>query len=714
MAGRDRPRDDYPNPQHDHFYHGILRLMTANQLAVELARALLSRFVVAHAHRKRLAGGSAFGPTSEEVATSLRGGLGEPAADSQVEDARVVAAQIALAESLSREPAAPLARLCRVFWLEPLDLAIVATLLAPELDHELERTFAFAIDDFTRKRVDIGFLARLIGGADEPAIDRVLMRVDEGSPLRRHAVIALGAVAETPGSMRSVRLADRIVAFLRGHDTVDELVRGAVRVTREPAALGAVVMAPELVTQIRRALGGVGGAAPRVLLAGPEGAGRAMVVEALLAERDVGVVRIDLAAIATEDRIGDRFAAALREAALRDAAAILDAGSGFKEDVPRALAQAIVDAASGLAVPLVFTLPTRPPWLAQIIPDLLELDVPAPSFRERVELWRRAQPAPLADAADLETVAARYAFTGATIARVARRAEASAKLKDPNAPKVALDDLGDAARLTFSQRLGGMAQRIPTGFKWDDLVLPQETLDAVREVVRFARYRPVLLEDWGFAAKLPYGRGVSAILAGPPGTGKTMVAQLLAHELGFDLYRIDLSQVVNKYIGETEKNLARIFEEAESAHAVLFFDEADSLFAKRTEVRSSNDRYANLEVNYLLQRMETYDGVTLLATNLEQGIDEAFKRRVRFSVMFELPGERERRALWRSMFPPKAPLAAQIDWDLLARQFVMAGGYIKKAALRAALIAAEANRAVTTADMLEAARLEYREMGRII
>jgi SpoVK/Ycf46/Vps4 family AAA+-type ATPase len=147
---------------------------------------------------------------------------------------------------------------------------------------------------------------------------------------------------------------------------------------------------------------------------------------------------------------------------------------------------------------------------------------------------------------------------------------------------------------------------------------------------------------------------------------------------------------------------------------VLFFDEADSLFAKRTEVKSSNDRYANLEVNYLLQRMETYDGVTLLATNLEQGLDEAFKRRVRFSVQFELPEEEERLALWRSMFPPKVPLAPDIDWEMIAKRFEMAGGYIKKAALRAALIAAESRRAITTADLLEAARLEYREMGRII
>ncbi|HEY0985947.1 MAG TPA: ATP-binding protein, partial [Kofleriaceae bacterium] len=169
-----------------------------------------------------------------------------------------------------------------------------------------------------------------------------------------------------------------------------------------------------------------------------------------------------------------------------------------------------------------------------------------------------------------------------------------------------------------------------------------------------------------------------------------------------------------KYIGETEKNLAKIFDEAETSHAVLFFDEADALFAKRTDVKSANDRYANLEVNYLLQRMETFDGVTLLATNLEQGLDDAFKRRVRFSILFELPEEAERKKLWISMFPPKVPLAPNIDWDLMAKRFEMAGGYIKKAALRAALIAAEARRPITTADLLEAARQEYREMGRII
>ena len=363
---------------------------------------------------------------------------------------------------------------------------------------------------------------------------------------------------------------------------------------------------------------------------------------------------------------------------------------------------------------MVFTLTTHPNWLVEVVPALIELDVPPPTFRERLELWRRALAGAAIATDDLEIVASRYAFTGATIARAAHRAVQNARLRDPDQPEATLDDLGDSARLMFSHRLGAMAQRIPIGFSWSDLVLPRDTHDAVREVVRFARHRSFLLEDWGFAAKLPYGRGVSAIMAGPPGTGKTMVAQLLAKELGYDLYRIDLSQVVNKYIGETEKNLAKIFDEAETSHAVLFFDEADSLFAKRTDVKSSNDRYANLEVNYLLQRMETFDGVTLLATNLEQGLDDAFKRRVRFSILFELPEEAERKRLWISMFPPRVPLAPDIDWDLMAKRFEMAGGYIKKAALRAALIAAEAHRPITTADLVEAARQEYREMGRII
>ncbi|HEY4239634.1 MAG TPA: AAA family ATPase [Kofleriaceae bacterium] len=687
----------------------------------DLARAYVARYLAMRAHKRPVSSGSAFGPNVDEITRTLAEGTPRvpeivpeaPSAEVAAADAKLATAAAAFEHALAQKPEPRLARLIRVFGLQPLDAVIIALLFAPELDHELERAYTFAVDDFTRKRGDVGFFSRVISARDPRVADLVLLRFDDAAPLRRHAIVTLAAGTDVPATMRPVRLADRIVGFLRGHDNVDELVHGYVRLQGRAPKRAELVMRPDLIEQVSRALDGRAGV-PRVLLAGPEGAGRALVAEIVLAEQGRGSVRIDLAALRDDPKAHDRLEAALREAALRDAAAILDGGSVIDREVPRNFALAVGDAISDVRVPVVFTLIGHPTWLVENVPSLLELDIPPPTFRERLVLWARMLPQPLASAEDIEIVASRYAFTAATIARAANRAGQHARLREPNAPRVTLDDLGDAARMMFSHRLGAMAQRIPTGFSWDDLVLPKDTLEGVKEVVRFARYRPFLLEDWGFAAKLPYGRGISAILAGPPGTGKTMVAQLLAKELGYDLYRVDLSQVVNKYIGETEKNLAKIFDEAENSHAVLFFDEADSLFAKRTDVKSSNDRYANLEVNYLLQRMETFDGVTLLATNLEQGLDEAFKRRVRFSVAFELPEEAERRRLWVSMFPAKVPLEEDIDWDKIAHAFEMAGGYIKKAALRAALFAADKKRPISTADIYEAARQEYREMGRII
>lgn len=598
----------------------------------------------------------------------------------------------------------------RNFGLEALDLELLAVLLAIEAEPSIEKVVAFALDDFTKKRPDMTFLVQLIAGSDSQLADAVRARLDHAASLRRFGIVLATAAVDVPASARPHRLSDRIVSFLRGQESIDELVHAHVRLSRTPLTANDLVIDGDALEQLRRVLGE---SAPRVLLAGPEGAGKALAVEVLQAERGETALRLDLAGVVGEPDAAERIRAGMREAALRNAALILE-GAGLAEELLSGARRALADAASGLHIPIIVALTTRHQWPANTFAELVEIVFRPPTFAERHVLWRRELPSALATANDLEWVAARYAFTAGTIARTARRARATATLRNEREPHVSLDDLGNAARLTFSHRLGAMAQRIATGFTWDDLVLPKDTLEAVREVVRFAHHRPYLLEEWGFAAKLPYGRGVSAILAGPPGTGKTMVAQLLAKELGYDLYRIDLSQVVNKYIGETEKNLAKIFDEAETSHAVLFFDEADSLFAKRIDVKSSNDRYANLEVNYLLQRMETYDGVTLLATNLEQGLDDAFKRRVRFSIAFEIPDEDVRRLLWRSMFPPQTPLAPDIDWALIAKKFEMAGGYIKKAALRAALHAVEAKRPITTADLVEAAKQEYREMGRIV
>src|SRR5207247_6142077 len=222
----------------------------------------------------------------------------------------------------------------------------------------------------------------------------------------------------------------------------------------------------------------------------------------------------------------------------------------------------------------------------------------------------------------------------------------------------------------------------------------------------------VVHADWGFERKLPLGRGINALFSGPPGTGKTMAAQVIASEFQLDLYQIDLSQVVSKYIGETEKNLRKVFDEADASQAILFFDEADALFGKRSEVKDAHDRYANIEVGYLLQRMEEYEGIAILATNLRQNVDEAFVRRLRFIVEFPFPDEEHRRRIWEVTFPREAPLADDVDVAALARDLKLAGGNIKNIALAAAFGAATDGGGIGMSHLLRAARREYQKIGR--
>ena len=228
------------------------------------------------------------------------------------------------------------------------------------------------------------------------------------------------------------------------------------------------------------------------------------------------------------------------------------------------------------------------------------------------------------------------------------------------------------------------------------------------------RNRPLVLDKWGVGQKLVPSRGITVLFAGPPGTGKTMAAEIVAGELGLDLYKIDLSSIVSKYIGETEKNLENIFHAAESSNAILFFDEADALFGKRSEVRDSHDRYANIEISYLLQRMEAYDGVTMLATNLRANLDEAFTRRLQFAVDFPFPEEKDRLRIWQTLFPPDVPREPDLDFGLLAKRFKLAGGSIRNIIVSSAFLAASNGSLVTMAHLLHSTRRELQKMGRLV
>jgi hypothetical protein len=358
--------------------------------------------------------------------------------------------------------------------------------------------------------------------------------------------------------------------------------------------------------------------------------------------------------------------------------------------------------------------------------DIFDVERPTPQEQEAAWAAALGQPAPPQDRPSGDALnntpaglAALFNFDVGTIYQLARDAsygtgeagQSATREKgaaDPVAAKAPLASLDEICRHTTRLRMQGLAERIRPVARLEQVILPPESKAHLEQIVLHARHRLTVYDDWGYRQRLSRGLGISALFAGESGTGKTMAAEAIAHTLGLDLYRIDLSGVVSKYIGETEKNLRRVFEEAEATRAILFFDEADALYGKRSEVKDSHDRYANIEVSYLLQRMESYQGVAILATNMKSALDVAFLRRLRFVVVFPFPGQEDRGRIWQQAFPPQLVrrLRSQ-DWERLAA-FPLTGGHIMNVALNAAFLAAgEGKSAVHMEHILHAARLEF-------
>jgi len=287
-----------------------------------------------------------------------------------------------------------------------------------------------------------------------------------------------------------------------------------------------------------------------------------------------------------------------------------------------------------------------------------------------------------------------------------------ARLRAAADGKISMDDLEAACRAQSSQKLATLTKHVTPKYTWKDIVLPESVLAQLREICQCVTHRYRVLGEWGFGRRLSLGKGVNALFAGPSGTGKTMGTEIIANELGMDLYKIDLSGVISKYIGETEKNLDRIFAAAEETSAILFFDEADALFGKRSEVRDSHDRYANIEISYLLQKMEEYEGLAILATNLRQNMDDAFLRRLQFVVEFPFPDEYHRKQIWQVLFPAEAP-RDEIEFEFLAAQFRFAGGNIKNIVLGAAYLAAADGGRITMNHVMRATSRECHKIGRV-
>ena len=313
----------------------------------------------------------------------------------------------------------------------------------------------------------------------------------------------------------------------------------------------------------------------------------------------------------------------------------------------------------------------------------------------------------------LALLAEKYEFSGGTIRNSVSVAMNHA-LSENATPVVTMQNLDEAARTQIRNKIRKLADKTPTTLGLDDLVLPRKVKEQIRSLMASVRNRRTIFEEWGFGEKITKGRGICALFRGDSGTGKTLSAEIIANELGMTLYRVRIPAIVSKYVGETEKNLEKCFREAAVSGALLLFDEADSIFSKRTEVKDANDRYSNMEVNLLLQEVERFEGVVILTTNLDAAIDDAFERRLNHKIDFPFPDARDRARIWKRLLPSSAPLGRDIDYEVLGRDFELSGGNIKNAVLRAAYRAAE-RKVLIDMDLLESAGLqEYREMGKLV
>jgi len=609
----------------------------------------------------------------------------------------------------------PVTRLRRRFALDDTAVRLLLAAAAPALDLSLARR----LDTLAgRAQPDAGFL---VDATTRALVEerRALACLRATAPLVRWRLVRLGTSRawspETPLLHRPLMVPERIIEWLRGEVAFEPERFERAAVLRDASAAPAGRPRRDAPAPLTRALFRTEGERRLPLVvAGPALAGKATAVHAAAAARGLPVLDVDLELVATSAQPVDLLLDLVREAVLQDAVLLLRRADDLGEkraELRRAVAALLTDGTLWTA------LTTRGEWRddARRISgtQLVEIDLPAPA--EQLALWQRALPPSVPRDPEVvpENIVARYRLTPGDILEAGAEAMRRADLRGPSA-RVSLDDVEQAVRGRLRHRLGDVAELMTTPLGWDDLVVSDHVGALIVELLAAIRYQAQVMEKWGFGKKLASGRAVSALFSGPPGTGKTMVATLIAKELGLELFRVDLSRVVSKWVGETEKNLGRAFDEAKNSQAVLLFDEADALFARRTDVKSSNDRYANLEVNYLLQRLEAFEGVVLLTTNNQTSIDDAFRRRLRFRIEFPAPDAGEREMLWQAMLPPEVPVAHDIDFTELAQRYEMTGGFIKNAVVRAAYLAAgEQVPGLTKALLLRAAQLEWEAMGHL-
>ena len=605
-----------------------------------------------------------------------------------------------------------LLQLAQAFGLTEFDVDALLVCLAPALDLRYEQLYGFLQDDVTRRQPMVNLILDLLC---EPTPERLhkIERFTSDAPLfKYHLLVPVTDSHNSQPHMLSqmLRVSEAVVMWLLGrYQSPAEL--GSQAILSQPVLSGADgLLLQEMQSSIENSID------DQALLVfyGVNQIGMRAAARFVASKLGRMLLTVNLAgSVTTEVSALQATRLALRDARMTGALLCLtDWDVTLSEDSPDAVLFSEL-----CAHPDIVLITGTRLWQTRLVErdrNIIWLEFQLPGYAQREAIWQyyvgdrlQADKEPI----DINGLAGQFVLGPSQIRDAVTNAVDVAKQKqEPLSNRL----LFAAARAQSTPALGNLARKLNPRYTWTDIVLPIDQVEMLQELVKQVRGRPFVLEQWGLGKKLTASNGITVLFAGPPGTGKTMSAEVVASELGLDLYKIDLSTIVSKYIGETEKNLDRIFSEAESSNAILFFDEADAIFGKRSEVKDAHDRYANIEVSYLLQRMEGYNGVTVLATNLRANLDDAFTRRLQFAIDFPFPDEVYRLQIWETLFPPQVPVDKAVDFKIMAKRFRLAGGNIRNIIVSAAYLAASDGGVVTMSHLMHGARRELQKMGRLV
>ena len=617
-----------------------------------------------------------------------------------------------------------LPQLAHLFGLSPFEVQAVVICLAPDLRRKYDKLYAYLQDDITRKKPSVDLVLDLLC---ETEADKWNARyfLSEQAPLMRSGILQKTDDPRSPsgssGLAQFLNLDPRILGFLLGRNFVDARLAGLAQLRSPASAVDGLFVDPAITARLIRlaqnhfAAPAAGNKKLVLYLHGPYGVGK----QALALEmcRRLGCAMLSVDAeflLARRAEAETLLRLAFRESLLTQAVLYLEGMDALLEADSRLVLKTLskIIAEYGWLVLLAGEQSWTPKGLfEQALFHAVEL--PLPDVPVRKAAWEHGLKNQMPEArAWAAQMARQYRLTPGQIRDALEYAVNEHTLRG-GSDAVLIADLYRACRHQSKQKLGELAAKVEPRYGWEDLVLPDGKVAHLKEICSQVKHRHRVFGEWGFDSKFSHGKGLSMLFSGPPGTGKTMAAQVIAGELQLDIYKIDLSGVVSKYIGETEKNLAKIFQEAETSNAILFFDEADALFGKRTEVSDAHDRYANIETSYLLQKMEEYEGIVILATNLRDNMDDAFTRRIRFIVEFPFPDEVSRLKIWQTHFPQESPLSETIDYEYLSRELKIAGGNIRNIVLNSAFLAAENGSMISMEHILHGAKREFEKIGKL-